>query len=118
MEIAPQVVMTKTYVPRIACRARPQPAMLLAPIPQSSPALLEMDAALLGAIALMTMIVLPSAKIISSRREKPATAIAKQVAMTAIRVPRTLPTGAPPLVIFNVLTMPYYSVGTMTPAAQ
>ena len=44
--------------------------------------------------------------------------IAKQVAMTAMCVPRTLPTGAQPLVIFNVLTMPSYSVGTMTPAAQ
>ena len=77
-----------------------------------------MTAALQGAIALTTMIALPSAKIIWSRKEKSATVIANRVAMTAISVPRTVLTEAQRLVIFNVLTIRFYSAQTMTPAAQ
>ena len=87
MEIAPQFVMTKTSVPRIACRARPQPAMPLAPTHQSSPALLAMDAALQGAIALTTTTVLRPAPIILSRRERSATAIVRRRAMIQLPAP-------------------------------
>jgi len=81
MEIAPQVVMTKTSVPRIVCREGPRPAMQLAPTHPSSPALPEMDAALQGAITLTTTTVPRLAPIILSRREKLATAIVHRRAM-------------------------------------
>ena len=110
MEIAPQVVMTKTSVPRIACRGRPQPAMQLAPTHQSSPALLEMDAVLQGAIALMTMIALRSVPIMLSRPERSATAIARVDATIQLSAPPTRSAEPQPIV-----TPPVFSP-TSTPA--
>ena len=94
MEIAPQAARTKMHAPRIRCWVLQQPVAQLACTPLSSRAFREMPAAHQAAIALTTTIVLHTAPIMSSSREKSAMGIVPARVMMALSAHRMPLTGA------------------------
>ena len=76
-----------------------------------------MGAALRAAIALTILTAHRFVRIMSSRPERFAMAIAKRLAKTTMPVPMTLPPAIQPPAIFNAATRLFYPASTRTDAA-
>ena len=93
-------------------------AMPFAPVPTLQLVPTPMVVVLPGAIALTTIIVLPSAKIIWWKRVKSAMETALPPVRTIIHALKTPPAEALPHATFNVLIAPYRRASTMTRVAR